>query len=286
MRKASLYFLVGLVVASIAASLPLLAQSIGGGGGGGGVAASLVCLLTGGSDCTMTGQIIFSGVTDDITSAGDENVAINPGGTGRVSLQAEYTQIADAAGNVRGMIHATGAANTVRLYAPVASGGILQLSDTISYFGPGDDRAATSLGVCIGDTLGGAVLCSAKMYGSGLITATQVQTCDCGTTGTPNTVTCDIQSGTVFLIDGDADACTVTISETTMSAINETSLPLTIFVGDLGGGGSFTIADSAGIVDLEGGTSFTGDSVGDTLTLRYLGYSTVDSFVEIARANN
>lgn len=125
-----------------------------------------------------------------------------------------------------------------------------------------------------------------RFYGTGLTATTAPQTCDCGTAGTPNTVTCDVQSNVVYLTDGDADACTVTLSETTAAAINADVGPIVIKVVSLGGGGTFTIADSAGVVELAGGVSWPGDSVGDTLTLEYNASGAVDAWNELARANN
>lgn len=63
----------------------------GGGGGGGGVSSALVCLLTGGADCTMTGQTIYSGVTTDITTGTNENLTMVANGTGVIALSDSVT---------------------------------------------------------------------------------------------------------------------------------------------------------------------------------------------------
>jgi hypothetical protein len=57
------------------------------GGGGGGVGAGLVCLLSGGSNCTMTGSIIFnnSGNTA-LTTTGNNDLVLDAAGSGRTML--------------------------------------------------------------------------------------------------------------------------------------------------------------------------------------------------------
>ncbi len=63
----------------------LLAQGYGGvgfpGGGGKGMGslAAAFCSLTG---CTMTGQVVFSGVSTDISTASGETLTLSPAGTG------------------------------------------------------------------------------------------------------------------------------------------------------------------------------------------------------------
>jgi hypothetical protein len=75
---------VGFLLATMLVAGGVAAQDLwnGGstGGGAGGVASNLVCLLTGAANCTMTGGIIFSGVTTDISTPGSEDLAISPGG--------------------------------------------------------------------------------------------------------------------------------------------------------------------------------------------------------------
>jgi hypothetical protein len=106
------------------------------------------------------------------------------------------------------------------------------------------------------------------------------QTCDCGTAGTPNTVTCDITASVVYLVDGDADACTVTIGETT-AAGQDVPMDVTIYVASTGTGGAFTINDAAGVVELS--AAWTADVVGESLTLHFLSQSATNTFVETAR---
>jgi len=88
MKYVSRGIVVGALVALMCLSNPTLAQAIRGGGGGG-VASSLVCLLTGGAGCTMTGGIVSSGVAVDVTTGTDEDYTIDADGTGRVQLNDE-----------------------------------------------------------------------------------------------------------------------------------------------------------------------------------------------------
>lgn len=74
MRKVSLYFFAGLVLASIAASVPVLAQAFGGGGGS---------IFNGG---TITGGIVTSGVSSDLSTPANEDLSLTAGGTGVINL--------------------------------------------------------------------------------------------------------------------------------------------------------------------------------------------------------
>ncbi len=75
----------------------LLAQGYGGvgfpGGGGKGMGslAAAFCSLTG---CTMTGQIVSSGVSVDWTSGTDEDLVFTPNGTGQCTCGTSFTGLA------------------------------------------------------------------------------------------------------------------------------------------------------------------------------------------------
>ncbi len=121
-------------------------------------------------------------------------------------------------------------------------------------------------------------------YAGGLEAQRTIQTCDCGTTGTPNTVTCDIQASVIVLRDGDADSCTVTLATTTIDSIIATGgnvdVPrVLLYVDTTGGGGTFDIADQAGVVDVRGTWQGTTDN---TILLRYSA-QTADAFIETGR---
>lgn len=94
-------------------------------GGGGGVSSSLVCLLVGGASCTMTGSVVFSGVSPDITAASGEDLTLTPGattGSVRIGGAGDGTaEILDAAGNVD---------VTIGTSTSASFGGQLQLVDT------------------------------------------------------------------------------------------------------------------------------------------------------------
>jgi len=80
MKYVSRGIVVGALAALMCLSNPTLAQAIRGGGGGGGVASSLVCLLSGGAGCTMTGALSVPQ-----SSGGTPGLKFAAGGTGATS---------------------------------------------------------------------------------------------------------------------------------------------------------------------------------------------------------
>jgi hypothetical protein len=242
-------------------------------------------VFTGG---TITQALNISAVTNDITTPGSEDLRLSAGGSVVLKDGDNNVDIEDSAGVVKGQMSTNTGASTFSLSQNLSSGSRVRLGTSAGLFGRIDDASASTSVAFLADGLdtsgGGNGLL--VVYGAGLTATNTPQTCDCGTAGTPNTVTCDIQSNVVWLTDGDADACTVTISETTAAAINQDVGPVVIKVVSLGGGGTFTIADSAGVIELAGGVSWPGDSVGDTLTLEYNSSGAVDAWNELGRANN
>lgn len=78
-------FVIGAVLALMCLSNPSMAQWSPWGVSGG-VSSRIVCLLAGGASCTMTGSIVFSGVTTDITTPANEDLSMAGGGTGAVFI--------------------------------------------------------------------------------------------------------------------------------------------------------------------------------------------------------
>ncbi len=103
---------------------PVLAQW-GSWGGGAGVAQSLVCLVAGGADCTMTGGTVYSGVSVDISTPGAEDLTLAPGGVTatakpvRIRSDTATQLTAGSVGNVFLSVN-TGAAVSVPSIAVVA----------------------------------------------------------------------------------------------------------------------------------------------------------------------
>jgi hypothetical protein len=261
---------------------PAVADGINYGAGLSAAAADLVyCKLSGGAGCTMVGAI---------QSVNNADLALVGQGTGSVVIKNgdDNVDIQDSAGTVKGKLTTATASSTFSMSQNLSTGGRVRAQSSGLVMGKIEDATAAQFVACLADGVdtGGGGNCALTTYGAGLYGSNVPQTCDCGTTGTPNTVTCDIQSNVVWLTDGDADACTVTISETTAATINQDVGPVVIKVVSLGGGGSFTIADSANVLELAGGVSWVGDSVGDTLTLEYNSSGSVDAWNELGRANN
>jgi hypothetical protein len=105
--RARIGFLLAFLLAS---SLALAGTSIngdGGGGSGGGVASALVCLLSGGTDCTMTGSTVYSGVTSDITTGTNEALSLSPNGTGDVIMDTDQIATNEATGLAFDMVTTT-----------------------------------------------------------------------------------------------------------------------------------------------------------------------------------
>lgn len=308
--KPAIFFILFLSLnATVALGGGVVAPTVGGGGGGGGTmsddaimdavqrtdgAASQLdcdfldaissqgfCQVTGGTTCTMVGTVV-TGNSPDIASESNENLELQAQGTGAVKLWPE------------------GLTNGISVTEPSSGRFLVENEGTnanATYYGvagdpyvhgAGSDRPATELADCASDNIKntGSIIRLKCTSAAGLTTSNAPQTCDCGTAGTPNTVTCDIQSDVVYLTDGDADGCTVTISETTASSLGFNAGPIMIVVTGTGGGGDFTVADSSGVVELAGGTSFTGNSVGDTLTLHYVVGGSLNSWYEMSRADN
>jgi hypothetical protein len=109
--------------------------------------------------------------------------------------------------------------------------------------------------------------------------------------GTPQTITCAAGAGastcgggaqtlnaSVVLINcEDADGCTLTLTETNYSATVVTEATLILGTAT----GTLTLADSAGVVELAGGVSWTPSTSGNSLTIVY---SPALYWVEKARA--
>lgn len=260
------------LVALLSAGSLVAAGDIGSSGAG--LASSLVCLLTGGTGCTMTGQTIYSGVTNDITTGTNEDLTLAPNGSGTTVVRAGtggYIYLQNSAGVSNGYVK-TSTSNTA-----VFEG------NNFAYLSPNANGSATQRVSGLADNDAADHILGA--YGGGLTSREMVQTCDCGTTGTPNTVTCDVQSDVVYLTDSDADACTVTIAETSAATINKDLKSVRFIVTSLGGGGNFNVASAAGVVTVVG-AAWAGNSVGDNLSLHYLSDSTTDQFFETGRIDN
>ena len=263
---------------------PAAAQYVGGGsigaagGAGGSCDIADVCALTGGADCEFVGG-------EGPRSASNQDLPITAQGTGSVRLKSgdNTNELLDSSGNVDGSMRTRSGGGGALFVAGTAGFG-----GTTGYATHGTISAATDSSAvdCVIESLdvdaGGTY--HKCIYGGGLTATFTAQTCNCGTTGTPNTVTCDITSDVVYLTDGDADACTVTLGETTAGSIAHDLGEVTIIVTSLGGGGAYTIADSSGVIELAGGASWVGASTGDTLSVVYTVGGSLNTWLETGRA--
>lgn len=266
--RLSIGIIAGAVFAALAVSGPSLAGNVfgGGGGGAGGVASSLVCLLTGGSDCTMTGQTIYSGVTSDITTGPNEDLTLAPNGTGSVLLRSgdNATEFVDSAGNPDLTIETTtsgGGISLIRTSNSAVSGGAVRISTNIATLGTLADVSATTVAGCIGDTLTtGTATALWCVYGGGLWAIDKQQSVTIST-GTDTTVPTSSQV-----------EMTCTTAPCSYSP-GETSIPdgAQIEVCNIDASDDITIAEAAGVVRTRGGAGFVLKSGGDCATCTYSG---------------
>ena len=268
LRKALRPFLVILTLAASIIPVAAIAQSWSvTSGGGGGVSSALVCLLSGGAGCTMTGQAIYSGVTDDIVSVANQDLRLRGQGTGSVQIQSGDggVDFLDSGGVTR-LIVAPAAVFTGMTWG---AGMIFQ----------GNNRSAAQLTWGIGDDSMNLV-----GYGTGFlrIPATGTQTAACAA----NALTLDPTSSRVELTQSGAANCVVTMSETTVAALDNagavggawTTICATAVTG---GATSINFADQAGILNIAGGAiSLTAESCIDLM------YLSTGIFVEKSRSLN
>jgi hypothetical protein len=287
------YFLAGLLLASLAASAPLLAQAFGGGGGGdgidGGNATTLDSIDSTGF-CRLantTGALCALDNTDgtaDITAPANDILELRTSGTGSITLATDSIGLAEEGGTVRNYIVSTSSGAV--LYGNTDTIVLIDGTNQGTWIGDRNNQTASEIVGGIADVISAAAFTETPLltvYGSGLTSApaAAVQTCDCGTTGTPNTVTCDITSKLVRLTDGDADDCTVTFATTTADLINEDLIGVRIVVDSVGGGGAFNLADQAGIMEL---TAAFAMGVNDSLIVSYYA-GALDAWQEDGRNN-
>lgn len=315
MNAATRIALAAAALTGLALSAPAVAQYIGGGSigaaGGGGTmsaAAILTQLLTvDGAASTLDADTLdaidstglcqlantdgllctFDNIdgTPDVRAATNDIFEIRTAGTGGILLSSDYVGLGEEGGTQRGSMTCTSSgcyvANTGTDTALLLDG-----TNAGAWIGDRNARAASVVVGGVADTIsisGFTTVPLLAVYGSGLTSApaASVGTCDCGTTGTPNTVTCDITHKVMRLTDGDADACTVTFATTTADLINEDLIGVRIVVDSVGGGGTFNLADQAGVMELTGAYSM---GVNDTLTVSYYAGS-LDAWQEEARSN-
>jgi hypothetical protein len=137
-----------------------------------GFADTLYCKLTG---CTMTGSTTYSGVTNDIATAGNEDLSLAPGGTGKVidKLGGNVAQFNDSAGNPEGEI-LTGATDANFLIRYATGGAAIRMTGAGgngASVGSTEDKAANEKAGCFGDGLSatGGVTNLVCAYGTGML---------------------------------------------------------------------------------------------------------------------
>jgi hypothetical protein len=271
------------------------------GGGGGGDAATLDTYDS--TDfvrfglCSTVDDICVNVSGKDYTAASGTELRIGPSGDGAFVLEGPTVGgvttfgLSDDGGSTRASIFMQAAGWLISQADPSIAGKVMGTSAG-GFIGISGDAAATLLVGGFADGIGSDLSRTdlVQVYGEGLMLDVKAQTCNCGTAGTPNTVTCTIGSGTIILTDGDADACTVTLATATLDSIDTAltpeiySRPIRIVVDSLGGGGAFNIADNGGVVELDAAAgAWAGTTVGSTLTLMYAG-GNVDAFLEESRS--
>ncbi len=238
--------------------------------GGGGVAQALVCVLTGGADCTMTGGIIFSGVTTDITAASGEDVLIVGGAsTGSVVLKSidNITQIQDASGNVDmqfSMEAAGGVRSTICAVSPGACVLLIGSTSGSASLGPAGSVGPTIAVAHMGEgvsTAGSTLLHS--FFGGGInrVATHQAAACAAGVLALDPT-------SSVIDLDANSAACAVTLAETTAATVGP-GFDVQINVVTASGGGGVTFPDVAGIHDGPLLCTTTGLQLNGSYTIHY-----------------
>jgi hypothetical protein len=212
---------------------PVVADTFGSSGGlATSLADTLYCKLTG---CTMTGTETFSGVTTDITTGTNEDLKVNPNGTGVVDLAAGNgsttgVKIHTGADSTGMTLIAGGAGSAV---AKAESGNGTMRVGNDGEIGSSVDAAATTLVGYFGDNLsagsGGNNLFGA--YGSGLLASGVVQTGTCSAA----VLTLDPQSATAT-IDSNAADCTLTVNTTSVTSIAKETSMVRITAKNVGAG--------------------------------------------------
>lgn len=223
--------------------------------------------------------------TADVTAATNDILEIRTSGTGSVLLSTDFVGFGDEGGTPRGYIIPSSSGISF-YHTGLDTIFLLDGANEGAWVGDRNAQTASELVGGFADVISASAYTRTPLlsvYGSGLVEtpAAAVQTCNCGTTGTPNTVTCDIQARVVLLTDGDADSCTVTVATTTADAINGYLPDVKIVVDSVGGGGTFDLADQAGVLEMTGAYSM---GVNDTLVISYYA-GALDAWQEESRSN-
>lgn len=262
-----------------------------------------VCLLPGNGLCNATGTFNYDNADGscDIASASGDQLELCSIGAAALSLRSGSDAVYfESSGGSERMAAYVANTNSYRGGMFMIDGGsalgfsgglgferyqgsTIGTRDNAGWYDP-DDRIA---GFARTMSMDGTFNDRHAWYAAGLHSVRAVQTCDCGTTGTPNTVTCDVQSDVIHLTDGDADSCTVTWATTTIDAIIATGgvvdLPhVLIYIDGVGGGGTMNFSDSAGVFDTRGPFSGT---TGDLMVATYQS-GAPDGFREVVRAGS
>lgn len=303
---------VALALLGFLASAPLWAQYLGtssvSGGGTMAAGAILTSLLTVDTDDSGLNADTVDGVegaglcklvntdgllctfdnadgTADVTAAVNDIFEVRTSGTGSILLSTDYVGLGEESGMVRGYI-VPSSSGIAFYHSGVDTVLLLDGANQGAWIGDRNNRAASVIVGGVADAVNASAYTETPLftvYGSGLIESPTgaVQTCDCGTAGTPNTVTCDIKSPVVLLTDGDADSCTVTFATTTADLINGYLSNVRVVVDSVGGGGTFDLVDQAGVLELTGAYSM---GVNDTLIVSYYA-GNLDAWQEESRSN-
>ncbi len=145
------------------------------------------CELAG---CTMVGASTYSGLAIDITTPGNEDLTLDPGGgsgSGSVVISSEdnFTVFADS-GLAADLIVATHASTqTAMILNGSGAGGAVGFTNTYSVVGSTADRGATSRSGCLGESItnsgaGSEEVCA---YGGGFLVIDQRQAATCADNG-------------------------------------------------------------------------------------------------------
>jgi len=256
----------------------------------GDVAAPIVLFLDDGTERARFddgGSLLFTGVTADVTAASGEDLRLQGGAsTGSVQIMSldDLTEILSSGGGANAFI-GTSAAGTASatFHGNSSSAGIFKVrgaATTQAILGAQNNKTATQVVVSIADSVSttsdGTSLW--QIFGSGLVVEPQrAQTCADSGSGSPGTLTIDIDASYIQITNSDVDGCTITISET--SAVTGAKADLIVVSN---AGGNVVVSNQAGVIALS--ASPYNMTLTDSLSVRYS--SVLNAWTETSRSVN
>lgn len=227
---------------------------------------------------TNTGGIVFSGVTDDITTGTDQDLRINPNGTGSLVLEGDgLMQFVSNNGTATGEIDTGATAQSITIQSTTTTAGICRMTRNANGSIQCGKRNATAADVVVfevAETISQATAGTAlwTVSGGGGVRMVTEQTAACAA----NVLTLD-PTASFITIDGNAANCVVTLQDTTATTIGP-GFAVTIVLRNVGGATGVTFPDVANVVNLPTLCSTTGLTTSGSTVRLIFGNETDDIF--------